>query len=61
MPSLVDNTRLRVEGGEFCPQAGYWFTPAKSDSRRHFKEGELMPVFDSDYGSTIWQWDPNQV
>ncbi len=60
-PSLVDNMRLRVEGGEFCPQAGYWFTPAKSDSRRHFKDGELMPVFDSDYGSTVWQWDPNQT
>jgi hypothetical protein len=59
-PSLVENIRLRVEGGHPCPQAGYWFTPAKPDSRRHFKEGELMPAFDSAYGSTIWQWDPRQ-
>jgi len=59
-PSLVENIRLRVEGGQPCPQAGYWFTPAKFDSRRHFKEGELMPKFDSDYGCTIWQWDSNQ-
>ena len=60
VPSLVATTRLRVEGGQLCPQTGYWFTPAKPDSRRHFKEGELMPTFDSDYGSTIWQWDSNQ-
>jgi hypothetical protein len=60
MPSLVENQRLRVEGGQPCPQTGYWLTPAKSDSRRHFKEGELMPAFDSTYGSTIWQWDPDQ-
>lgn len=59
-PSLVENSRLRVEGGHPCPQAGYWFTPAKPDSRRHFNEGELMPAFDSSYGSTIWQWDPRQ-
>jgi hypothetical protein len=59
-PSLVKNIRLRVEGGQPCPQAGYWFTPAKRDSRRQFNEGELMPAFDSSYGSTIWQWDTNQ-
>jgi hypothetical protein len=59
-PTLAENIRLRVEGGHRCPQAGYWFTPAKPDSRRHFNEGELMPAFDSNYGSTIWQWDTNQ-
>ena len=51
----------RVEGGQPCPEAGYWFTPAKADSRRYFKEGEVMPVFDgSQYGATIWQWSPQQ-
>jgi hypothetical protein len=60
-PSLVESTRLRIEGGQPCPQAGYWFTPAKPDSRRHFRENELMPAFDADYGATIWQWDPNQA
>jgi hypothetical protein len=59
-PSLVENSHLRVEGGQLCPQVGYWFTPAKLNSRRHFNEGELMPAFDSSYGSTIWQWDTNQ-
>jgi hypothetical protein len=60
-PSLVTPIRLRVEGGESCPQTGYWFTPAQLNSRRHFKEEELMPVVSSDYGSTIWQWDPHQA
>jgi hypothetical protein len=58
--SLVAPTRLRAEGGQICPQTGYWFTPAKMNSRRHFKEGEVMPVLGSNYDSTIWQWDPDQ-
>ncbi|WP_136418082.1 hypothetical protein [Herbaspirillum sp. ST 5-3] len=60
-PSLIAPIRLRAEGGQPCPQTGYWYTPAKLNSRRHFKEGEVMPVFQSDYGSTIWQWDSNQA
>lgn len=59
-PSLVAPQRLRVEGGNPCPQTGYWFTPAQLNSRRHFKQDEIMPVISSDYGSTIWQWDSNQ-
>ncbi|MFS2015325.1 hypothetical protein ACEN88_01965 [Massilia sp. CT11-108] len=52
--------RLRVEGGHACARAGYWFTPAKAGSRRYFKDGEIMPVFGTDYGVTFWQWDENQ-
>jgi hypothetical protein len=37
-----------------------WFTPAKAGSRRWFKQGELMPDLESDYGPTIWQWDENR-
>lgn len=59
-PALVTPARLRVEGGQPCPQAGYWFTPAKPASRHNFHEGEIMPAFQTDYGSTIWQWDSNQ-
>lgn len=56
-----DLTSLRVEGGLPCPQAGYWTTPAQQDSRRLFKAGELMPVFEhSAYGATIWQWSEEQ-
>ncbi|PPE65843.1 Imm72 family immunity protein [Caldimonas caldifontis] len=43
--------------GQPCPREGWWFTPAKANSRRHFKAGEVMPDFKSDYGATIWQWD----
>ena len=47
---------LRVVGGQPCPREGIWFTPAKADSSRRFRVGEIMPVFDStDYGMTIWQ------
>ena len=55
-----DSTRLRCEANHPCPKEGWWFTPAKADSRRHFKQGETMPDLGSDWGSTIWQWDENQ-
>ncbi|HSD40072.1 MAG TPA: hypothetical protein VLC92_21410 [Rhodocyclaceae bacterium] len=51
---------LRSAAGEPCPQAGFWFTPAKVNSRRHFKQGDVMPDMDSLYGATIWQWDEQQ-
>lgn len=52
--------RHNVPGGSPCPEAGWWFTPAKSGSRRHFKAGETMPETDSSYGHTLWQWDEVQ-
>ena len=51
---------LRVEGGQACPREGTWFSPAKQDSARYFKVGEVMQVFDrTEYGQTIWQWMPH--
>lgn len=56
-----DHSGLRVEGGQPCPQAGYWATPAQLDSRSLFKAGEIMPTFEhSAYGATIWQWSEEQ-
>ena len=53
--------RMRCEGGQPCPQAGWWSTPAQTNSRRQFNTGELMPEFkDSPWGATIWQWDTQQ-
>ena len=46
---------LRVLGGQACPMAGKWFSPAKQDSARFFTKGEAMPVFEPEYGLTIWQ------
>lgn len=49
-------------GGQPCPQAGWWFTPAKQGSRRYFNSGEVMPIIEgSDYGATFWQWDIDQT
>jgi tRNA:m(5)U-54 methyltransferase len=52
----------RVPAGQPCPASGYWFTPAKEDSRAHFETGKLMPTFDiAKYGATIWQWSDDQA
>lgn len=50
---------LRCDGGLACPMEGWWFAPA-SMGRRHFKQGDLMPILGADYGQTIWQWDAHQ-
>lgn len=47
---------LRCEAGQPCPRDGEWETPAKASSRRRFKQGEVMPSVEADYGQTIWQW-----
>lgn len=47
----------RIESNKPCTKDGYWFTPAKANSRNFFKQGELMPSFnDSDWGDTLWYW-----
>lgn len=54
-------SQLRCDSGQPCPQAGWWMTPAKINSRRWFAKDEMMPDFeDSDFGATIWQWDMDQ-
>ena len=52
--------RLRCEAGRPCPREGFWFTPARPNSRRAFQQGEVMPDVGGAYGSTIWQWDEQQ-
>ncbi|MBT0964236.1 hypothetical protein [Denitromonas iodatirespirans] len=60
-PEAVTAThRPNVPAGQPCPEAGWWFTPAKSDSRRWFEQGETMPSVGRDYGQTFWQWAPDQ-
>lgn len=54
------NASLRCEANQPCPKTGYWLTPAKANSRRHFQQGQVMPDVPSDYGATIWQWDSDQ-
>jgi hypothetical protein len=51
---------LSCQAGNPCPREGFWFTPAKPDSRRRFNQGEIMPSVGGDYGVTIWQRDERQ-
>ena len=64
IPGEIDlikaGVRLRCDASQTCPMTGYWFTPAATNSRKHFKQGDVMPDFKSDYGLTIWQWDEQQ-
>lgn len=53
-------TNQRFHAGEKCQSAGYYFTPARLDSRRWFAHGEAFPEVESSYGQTIWQWDARQ-
>jgi hypothetical protein len=52
--------RSSVQAGETCPETGFYFTPARTNSRKLFQKGDVMPAFDVAYGSTIWQWDTEQ-
>lgn len=52
---------LRKAAGELCPRSGWWFTPAKTNSRRYIQQGTPFPAIeDSNYGTTFWQWSPDQ-
>lgn len=57
---LVPQELRRVEGGQSCPQSGYWFTPADGGMWRKFTQGDIMPKVQSDYGCMIWYWSPEQ-
>lgn len=57
---IAAGVRLRCEALRACPRGGWWFTPARTSSRRHFGTGEIMPELGGDYGTTIWQWDEQQ-
>jgi hypothetical protein len=60
MTGLQVGSPARVPAPGKCPQDGFWFTPARLNSRRAFRAGEVMPDVGGDYGITIWQWDETQ-
>lgn len=51
----------RFEAGQTCNHPGYYFTPARADSRQFFNTGDNFPRIDAQYGASIWQWDEDQV
>jgi len=57
-PPLIEKRRFNA--GETCNSSGYYFSPARLDSRRWFEASEVFPHIDSTYGMTIWQWDTQQ-
>ena len=59
--SGTDTRIQRIPGGQTCPVAGWWHTPAAANSRRYFNQGDTMPSIEgSSYGDTYWLWDANQ-
>lgn len=54
-PGGAQGIRLRCEAGQPCLREGEWETPAQANSRRRFKQGDVMPSVEGDYGQTIWQ------
>lgn len=59
-PAAPPRAHSNVTSNTPCPAAGWWFTPAQTNSRRYFKRGEIMPSVGGDYGDTFWQWSPDQ-
>lgn len=53
----VEHEERRGEAGKRCEISGFYFSPASSESRRFFNEGDVFPKLNSTYGNTIWQWD----
>ncbi|MFH6597416.1 type VI immunity family protein [Ectopseudomonas khazarica] len=52
-----DHIPSSIPAGQPCSREGYWYSPAKQSSRRHFRQGEIMPELkDSSWGATIWYW-----
>ncbi|XZY05744.1 type VI secretion system immunity protein, TaeI family [Acinetobacter baumannii] len=51
---------ISIQSGQPCTKSGYWFTPAKENSRQYFKEGEIFPNFVTDWGEVYWQFDGDE-
>ena len=54
---------LSIIAGMPCTQAGWWLVPGVADSRREFKQGEILPVLTSQPSErlTLWQRDSDQT
>ncbi|PJJ96073.1 hypothetical protein CO611_09120 [Lysobacteraceae bacterium NML03-0222] len=61
-PEFDNPNRYQIAASNPVPRSGWWFTPAKANSRRYFKEGDVFPDFpNNDYGHVFWQWSPDQT
>lgn len=55
-----NHEKLSVRAGEKVPQFGYWYTTAKKNSRQYFKQGDIFPNFESDWGEVYWYFDAEE-
>lgn len=53
--NIRSSETTRLVAGEICPETAFYFTPAKPDSPKLFKQGDVLPDLESEYGRTIWQ------
>ena len=49
--------KISIKAGQVCPKSGCWFTVAQENSRQYFKQGEVLPEIESDWGEVYWQFD----
>jgi len=59
--SAQTKSRPNVPAKQPCPETGWWCHTAQANSRRYFKQDEIMPSVGGDYGQTFWQWSPDQT
>ena len=52
-----NHEKLNIRAREKVPQAGYWYTTAKETSRQYFKQGDIFPDVESDWGEVYWYFD----
>ena len=52
-----NHEKLSIPAREKVPQAGYWYTTAKETSRQYFKQGDIFPDVESDWGDVYWYFD----
>lgn len=57
---ITTEEKLSVVAGKVCPKTGYWITIAKENSRQYFKQGDIFPNFESDWGDVYWQFDAEE-
>lgn len=50
--------KIKIKGGEKCPQMGYWTTPAKPNQRQYFNKDDILPTLsETDWGEVYWYFD----
>ena len=56
-PPPLESIRRNADS---CPQSGWWWSDASSDSLRRFEEGEIFPDAGTARGITVWYWALDQ-